>query len=537
MIRKSFVLALAVSVIASTASAQVVRDMTVSKVGSTGFGDFHYYGQSSGIRTYSFGTTSCNEGNIALQWTAMRVNIPQNFFRVMDGRVEQLGYSWLKLGFCAVNENSCGSCQGTSCATLGVGCADTYGSGLNDGAGGHGKADVNPVTGVHVQGQTSPSGSLPLRGRLQVQASEMGLAGATYFAESQYICEDDAKAGHARNNASWRQLNTTSGSGAVNGQGHIIHRHECAVEAWATLDSTVTVVDVDNTAEPAGAGFPMAVGHFVLGYKVTNIGGGQHRYEYALQNLTSDQSGASFSIPLNCGGLNITDIFFRDVNHHSGSPYSNTDWTATVDGSSITWEVTQTFAQNANANALRWGTLFNFGFTADSGPSMTNAAIGLFKPGPVSALNAAVEGPCGGAVCGVNTYCVSTPNSFGILVGANIGSSGSTSIGANDLVLEVDTAPPGQFGLFYYGAIQAQTPFGNGFRCIDGEVFRLNPPTNADNLGLNSNALDYSQAPMNAGNGAITAGSTWNFQYWFRDPMGGGALFNLSDALEVTFCP
>jgi hypothetical protein len=35
----------------------------------------------------------------------------------------------------------------------------------------------------------------------------------------------------------------------------------------------------------------------------------------------------------------------------------------------------------------------------------------------------------------------------------------------------------------------------------------------------------------------ITAGSTWNFQFWFRDPVAGGASFNLSDGLGVTFCP
>ena len=44
-----------------------------------------------------------------------------------------------------------------------------------------------------------------------------------------------------------------------------------------------------------------ATAHYVLGYSVTNLGGGQYRYEYALQNLTSDQGADSFSIPLNCG--------------------------------------------------------------------------------------------------------------------------------------------------------------------------------------------------------------------------------------------
>ena len=35
----------------------------------------------------------------------------------------------------------------------------------------------------------------------------------------------------------------------------------------------------------------------------------------------------------------------------------------------------------------------------------------------------------------------------------------------------------------------------------------------------------------------ITAGSTWNFQAWFRDPAAGGAFFDLSDGLCLTFGP
>jgi hypothetical protein len=35
----------------------------------------------------------------------------------------------------------------------------------------------------------------------------------------------------------------------------------------------------------------------------------------------------------------------------------------------------------------------------------------------------------------------------------------------------------------------------------------------------------------------INAGDTVNFQFWFRDPAAGGAAFNLSDALEVNWCP
>ena len=35
--------------------------------------------------------------------------------------------------------------------------------------------------------------------------------------------------------------------------------------------------------------------------------------------------------------------------------------------------------------------------------------------------------------------------------------------------------------------------------------------------------------------GQITAGSTWHFSTWFRDPAAGGAFFDLSNGLTVTF--
>ena len=35
----------------------------------------------------------------------------------------------------------------------------------------------------------------------------------------------------------------------------------------------------------------------------------------------------------------------------------------------------------------------------------------------------------------------------------------------------------------------------------------------------------------------VQAGDTHHFQLWYRDPAAGGANYNLTDALEITFCP
>ena len=96
----------------------------------------------------------------------------------------------------------------------------------------------------------------------------------------------------------------------------------------------------------------------------------------------------------------------------------------------------------------------------------------------------------------------------------------------------------GQFGVFFYGPQQTLVPFGDGFLCIGGGaigVFRLNPPELSNHSGISTRVLDLNQPPASSGNGQIVAGSTWNFQYWYRDPNAGGAGFNLTDALSIAF--
>jgi len=134
--------------------------------------------------------------------------------------------------------------------------------------------------------------------------------------------------------------------------------------------------------------------------------------------------------------------------------------------------------------------------------------------------------------------CVSSPTST--TAGAIMGSSGSTSLGANEFVLEASQLPGQKPGLFYYGATSIQAPFGDGFRCVGaggGGTFRLYPIVQSDGSGFVQRAIDFSAPPTGSGVGQITPGSTWYFQLWFRDPQGpGGTGFNLTDGLEATFC-
>ncbi len=135
--------------------------------------------------------------------------------------------------------------------------------------------------------------------------------------------------------------------------------------------------------------------------------------------------------------------------------------------------------------------------------------------------------------CLSNNYCVISPNSAG--PGATISVLGSSSITANDLTLFVSGAPTNQFGIFFYGNSQVQSPFGDGVRCVGGSTFRLNPSALTDPLGTAARPIDLTQYPTGSGAGQVLPGSTWHFQFWFRDPQASGAGFNLSDGTTVTF--
>jgi hypothetical protein len=360
-------------------SAQV-PDVIVYDVGVDGgnTNDVHYWGQSAGIAAYSIATQSCNAGNAQVDWftsngSTLHPVIAQNMFRLKDGRFEHLGQSWLKHGFCAVNEIEafCAPCQSTPCSTLGIGCADTYWATLNDGGSGQSKRMVNATAGSHVHGG-GPSGTATIRGRLQCNVADMDPAlnaGAEYFIEGHYVTQDDAEAGVSANNASWRKVNVISVSN-ITGGGPTF-REEAAIWAWREEDPGVeikTVLNIESNVKTT----------YYLGYRVTSNGNGTWSYEYALQNLNSDQSAGSFSVPIH-PGASCSSIGFHDVNYHSGDPYDGTDWPGVRVGGEVSWATTP-HSTNVNANAIRWGTLYNFRFISNSPPVSGPVTIGLFKP-------------------------------------------------------------------------------------------------------------------------------------------------------------
>lgn len=138
-------------------------------------------------------------------------------------------------------------------------------------------------------------------------------------------------------------------------------------------------------------------------------------------------------------------------------------------------------------------------------------------------------------LCGCPTpanFCVGALNSNGSA--GQMDWSGSPRVALNSFVLRSHFLPANKTCLYFYGPNQvAQVPFGNGWRCIGSPIYRL-PTTTSDFFGDVVYSLNLNSLPPGGG---ISAGSVMKFQCWYRDPAAGGAGYNSTDGLSVTFCP
>jgi hypothetical protein len=379
------------------------------------------FGSGSGTQVgLAVGTDSCNFGTVDLDWFADPVNdhpvIPQNLYRMSGGasnndRFEQIGQSSVKHAFTALTNNICSlGCNNVGGTHLGSGCSDPYSASLNSGPNLGSRAWINPFTGAYPRGDsaTPPNNHTGhthngTSHRILTEINDLSTAlnaGATYFAEAQYVtpheyvwCQAHPGQCNMNNNASYRQYSVTgTGSPFSFTAVSATVRSKAAISAWT--GATLTDIQPDPANDGIGT----------VGYKVTNPSPGVWHYEYAIYNQNLDRAIQMFVVPVGTGGT-ISNIGFHAPPQQPGwtfdgtvgnTGYSSTPWALTQSAGAVIWN-SETFAQNQNANAIRWGTMYNFRFDSNRPPQAVSATIGFYKTGaPIVVQIQAPSGPAAG---------------------------------------------------------------------------------------------------------------------------------------------
>lgn len=402
-------MALLVILAANHAAAAPGPDIAVCDI--TTLSQFGRIGDvGSGVVGLAFGTSHYNAGAVGIEWlsppSVRHPLLAQNMYRLttVNGspRFEQIGQSWVFNSYCPLQQSNCDACQpdGICGPTLGAGCSTPHSAGNHAGqANLSARGFVNPFTGAYPSTLNSHAHAHDaVSHRLQVRDADLMTPGADYFVESHAITADDAASGNQLNNVGYRAaaVSGPNGSGLFSFAtvGGVV-QDTPALDAWATA----TQVYLEPT--------PGTDGHLIVAYEVTQIGPALYHYEYAIYNMDNDAAVGALTIPTDpCAGL--SDIGFHAVPNHDAAPdapsFSNDPWSVVESEAAISWAA-ESFGENPNANAIRWGTMYNFRFDAAGPPTPVTAAIGMFKTGTSASVALMAPGRPAGLFADINADC------------------------------------------------------------------------------------------------------------------------------------
>jgi len=295
-----------------------------------------------------------------------------SMYREIDNRFEQIGVSGVKHAFFTVN-TFC-SCNGGQ--ILFPTCEDTYSVGNNDSPSHLGPKeeisafsglwestgsffDRTPIGGDGIQDTNSNNTD---ENRMVVAEADFNDTSLDYYISSWYLIRDDVNIynsmgyrgyGFSPNGTGWL---TSSTSAFTNGP---------ASDQYVAPDS------FDLSAGTASQRvLQVGEGHLTVAVKVVDLGGGQFRYNYMIENHDYDPQVQSISIPLADSAL-FSDFVFSDVDENSSN-----DWTVNHANDRLELEALL-------GNELDWGTLYSFSFTTDAQPQAGNVTLkGLENTGP-----------------------------------------------------------------------------------------------------------------------------------------------------------
>lgn len=329
-----------------------------------------------------------------------------NLYRIdASGAITQIGRSGVKHAWLTINVGAgCEDCNGGH--VLGRACSDTYGTGNNDNPRDLGpRRELIPAAGlwgrcrsifdedcngVQPSGQ-DPAGNGSYGQRMRVRESAIDPAAnpsATWLFESWYIVRDDINIHNTMATRPFAAAWNGSLWQATNGSPY---RLGSAVSRWVA-------------AAPQGAVSDLALletveGQAQLGLRVTDLGAGSYRYEYALMNLDFARAvtaGAEpnlevlrnngfdgFALPLASGTV-ASQVVVDDGDTDAGN-----NWIVTQDNDQLVLRAP------SEAASLNWGSMLRIGFTIGVAPVASSATLEVAEAGVPGTYAIATLGPGG----------------------------------------------------------------------------------------------------------------------------------------------
>ena len=245
---------------------------------------------------------ACNLGTCWIEWIRAHPRAPGDLRRTCSASrtagIEQIGQSWLKHGFGALDGDGCRHLRRATQAFdhLGVHCPDPYDAEHQrrpapDWAPRSGRR--SPIPGpipTRIPGST-PSGNVPSSSACRF-TTPISIRRRTPSASSTLV-EDPV-----------RHPPTTPGR-RTDPRQRLLPPGPASAPPPTTCRSWGRPSAARRESAPGRRPIPRSwrptsssEGLMILAAKATPLGGGAYRYEYALQNVTSHRAGRSFSVPL-----------------------------------------------------------------------------------------------------------------------------------------------------------------------------------------------------------------------------------------------
>jgi hypothetical protein len=467
---------------------------------------------TTGISGLGMSTTSCNVTTVTgdyVDWYQQMDErhpvIPQNFYRIQTitgagTRFEQIGEGWVKHGFLSTNSFDCGSCVSPPVGGngLGVNCSDTYGASLNASRSWLGpRNEINPFTGwwectgsyfsnyqPDCISRFNTTGLNAVDHRLQVYDEDLPYTGSpyvgsTYIYEACYISHDDLD---RYNNAAWRLCSPAWGGSSWSFPSGTNQTQGVAIDKWGQI-------------QPAPRSQPQTDGDILVAVEVTPMAAGMYHYEYAVYNHTSDRQMRMFAVPIP-DGATVQNIGYHDVDKLVAN-----DWAGVVANNAIVWK-TSTFAQDPNANSLKWGTTKNFRFDCNVAPVNATLTNGLFKPGSLMTLSNASKVPA---------------NPFALPTAVTVGPGAILVGNVNDLLLSDDNSLNMRPGVVL---TSNQSPLR---MVVDGTTSNISPAS-----------LKFRVEARSSVAGLVQTIELWNYQSNSYDLLNTSATATTDSTVDVT---